>query len=461
MIGKIIKGKGFRGAVNYLFFGNEKSRDKHAEIVASNMAGKTPRELASEFSGLRKLRPTLTKAVCHISLSLSPDDRKLNNQEFGEVAETFLKEMGFDSCPFVAVRHQDTEHPHIHIVVSRIKCNAEVISDKQDFQRAENIIRQLESKYGLRAVLPSTHTPKKWRNRSNKNQGEINMNAKNNLTNELDKVFARAKTIKNLVPCLNDSHITFKPTIDDAGKVIGLSYKYQGKWIKASRLGADYQWPAISTQYGLYTNHISSSLLGQVSQQSDILDNQVSNLDTDDKLRKQRRRNVMDPLYIENVWKIFDDEITKVDVGDGSLTLTFESGGKMIDEGESIYCTEMDDAESADKMIKLALSKNWKKIELRGNDNFLRLAMEKAIKTGIEVSPINDKQAKILAEVKLKINQDKAMLELNPAAPELGEVVDDDTPEINLQTAKDRLLGKRALESDAFRPRGPSRNKGV
>lgn len=159
MIAKLIKGSGFRGALDYLFHGNEKSKNKSPEIVGSNMAGLTARQLAKEFSALRKLRPTLGKAVCHISLSIPADDKKLPNQTWSEIAETFIQELGFTDCPFIAVKHNDTGHQHIHILASRIKINGDVVSDKNDFKRAEDIIRKLEKKFGLSAVLPSNQAP--------------------------------------------------------------------------------------------------------------------------------------------------------------------------------------------------------------------------------------------------------------------------------------------------------------
>ena len=63
MIAKAVKGKGFRGALEY-----DLSKE-HGRILDSNMAGVTPRELAAEFGEIRRLRPNLGKAVLHVSLS--------------------------------------------------------------------------------------------------------------------------------------------------------------------------------------------------------------------------------------------------------------------------------------------------------------------------------------------------------------------------------------------------------
>jgi len=57
MIAKCIKGKGFRGAAEY-------DLQPHKSILLeSNMAGETPRELATEFGAIQAIRPNLSKAT--------------------------------------------------------------------------------------------------------------------------------------------------------------------------------------------------------------------------------------------------------------------------------------------------------------------------------------------------------------------------------------------------------------
>ncbi|WP_221632732.1 relaxase/mobilization nuclease domain-containing protein [Delftia sp. HK171] len=111
MIAKIVKGKGFRGALNYLF------RDGRAMIIGGNLSGRTPRELAAEFGQFRKLRPGLAKAVVHIPLSAHPDDRPLSD---AEMADRMTQGLGYAESPCVFVRHNDTDHQHMHLLLCRI-----------------------------------------------------------------------------------------------------------------------------------------------------------------------------------------------------------------------------------------------------------------------------------------------------------------------------------------------------
>ena len=155
MIAKIVKGKGFRGLVEYL----HQSRDgkPRGQLLATNLAGSTPREWARQFGLIRKLRPTLGKAVFHASLSPSPDDPPLTDEQYATLARRFLVEMGFtEETPFIVMRHDDSAHPHIHIAASRVKPNGDVVSDARDYQRAEAIVRDIEARHGLKTLVPSS-----------------------------------------------------------------------------------------------------------------------------------------------------------------------------------------------------------------------------------------------------------------------------------------------------------------
>lgn len=167
MIAKIVKGKGFRGALNYLF------RDGRASIIGGNLSGRTPRELASEFGQFRKLRPALAKAVVHIPLSAHPEDRPLSDQEMAEIAERIAHGLGYDQSPCVFVRHHDTDHQHMHLVLCRVDRYGNAVSDSNDYRRAEALLRKIERDYRLKGVeAPAAKAPKKKKNQPK----EDNMN---------------------------------------------------------------------------------------------------------------------------------------------------------------------------------------------------------------------------------------------------------------------------------------------
>jgi hypothetical protein len=168
---KINKGSGFRGLLNYLVYDSKnKQNPDRGTVIGGNLDGATPRILAAGYSSFRRLRPTLKKPVAHFSISLPPIERKLSNEEFSAIAENFMQRMEFKDCPYSVIRHEDTEHQHIHIVASRINCRGETITDKQDFQRAKNIARQLEEEFNL---TPLQQEPKEKIMQQTQNQQPI------------------------------------------------------------------------------------------------------------------------------------------------------------------------------------------------------------------------------------------------------------------------------------------------
>jgi hypothetical protein len=65
------------------------------------------------------------------------------------MAKEYLKKMGYDNTQYIIVRHNDIDHPHIHIVINRIDNDGKRISDKKEKWRSTKICMELTKKYGL------------------------------------------------------------------------------------------------------------------------------------------------------------------------------------------------------------------------------------------------------------------------------------------------------------------------
>jgi len=157
MIASLVIGTGVRGAINYLLRAGKPEREGEARIIGGNMAGRAPRELATEFGLFRRLRPQLSRAVFHASLSSAPTDRPLSDAEWTSVGERFLRELGFDDTPFLVVKHDKASHSHehVHLLTVRVSSKGKTISDSGDYRRAENILRRIERDYRLCPVASS------------------------------------------------------------------------------------------------------------------------------------------------------------------------------------------------------------------------------------------------------------------------------------------------------------------
>ena len=149
MIGNQVKGKSFRGVLNYL------AQKPGSKLISKNMGSDTPTTLSQEFGISRQLNPRLKKAVYHSSLSL-PKTERLEDTTWSLLAHDYLEGMGFKDSQYVVYRHHDRDHDHIHIVASRIKItDGKTVSDSWDYARSEKLIRELEHKYKLTPTVSS------------------------------------------------------------------------------------------------------------------------------------------------------------------------------------------------------------------------------------------------------------------------------------------------------------------
>lgn len=240
MIAKLIKGSGFRGALEYDL------QEQKGQILETNMAGQTPRELAKEFGVIRALRPNLTKAVCHVSLSISPDE-KLNDEQWKSVAGSYLQYMGFKSCQYVATKHTDTEHPHIHLVINRISVEGQVVSDSHDYQKQESLMRKLEQELNLKTVESSREAKRK-----SLTKGEVEHSVRTGepstrmlLQKVIDSTLQSSLTLEAFTQKLEEQGVKTRLNQGSTGFVSGISFSLNEVALKGSDLGKNYTWKSL------------------------------------------------------------------------------------------------------------------------------------------------------------------------------------------------------------------------
>ncbi|MEO0487929.1 MAG: relaxase/mobilization nuclease domain-containing protein [Cyanobacteria bacterium J06659_2] len=247
MIGKQIKGKSFRGLLNYL---HHKER---AQLIGGNMAGHTPRVLASEFHVSRALNPRLQKAVYHASLSL-PKPEQLDNDRWCDIAEAYLTGMGFTESQYVIYRHSDRDHDHIHIVASRIRLtDGSTVSDSWDYRRSETLIRSLETQYDLTPVADSRsrgdRAPTTGEMRRQWRTGEAGV--RGSLISHIEQATQGAPTLPQFMHRLKDVGINARLGYTRTGKVKGISYERDGVAFSGSKLGKAYTFPGLQKHRGV------------------------------------------------------------------------------------------------------------------------------------------------------------------------------------------------------------------
>ncbi len=145
MIGKILKGRSFKGCVSYVL------GDKEAILLASEgVLATDTTSVINSFYIQSLMNPNLSKCVGHIPLAFSPDDKERMTGQFMErLAKEFMQAMKIENTQYIIVRHNNTSHPHCHIVFNRVDNDGKTISDKNDRYRNEKVCKQLKDKYNL------------------------------------------------------------------------------------------------------------------------------------------------------------------------------------------------------------------------------------------------------------------------------------------------------------------------
>lgn len=145
MIGKIVKGRSFKGCISYVI-GNDEVKILAGEGVLET----DTKSIINSFYMQSLLNPKLSKCVGHIPLSFSPDDKgRMTDQFMERLAKEYMKSMGIENTQYIIVRHGNTSHPHCHIVFNRVDNDGKTISDKNDQYRNEKVCKQLKDKYNL------------------------------------------------------------------------------------------------------------------------------------------------------------------------------------------------------------------------------------------------------------------------------------------------------------------------
>lgn len=157
MFGKIAKGSGFRGCVEYVTRKKKDGPDgtpcdEWRLIDSSSIGGEEDREeIIRSFEDNRALNPRVKNPVGHISLNFDAEDAdRLDDALMVEIAGKYMERMGIVDTPYIIVRHFDKGHPHCHIVFSRIDNHARTISDKNDYERNRDICKDLTREYNLK-----------------------------------------------------------------------------------------------------------------------------------------------------------------------------------------------------------------------------------------------------------------------------------------------------------------------
>lgn len=144
MIAKNIKGKSFKGCVNYVM--NDTAQLLEAEGVLAD----STKSMICSFAMQRSGRKEIVQPVGYIPISFAPEDKHRMTDDFMvQLAKEYMQEMGIKNKQYIIVRHHNTDNDHLHIVYNRIDNKLKLISVNQDYKRNIKVCKKLKKKYNL------------------------------------------------------------------------------------------------------------------------------------------------------------------------------------------------------------------------------------------------------------------------------------------------------------------------
>lgn len=245
MTGSQVKGKSFRGALRY---NQEKVAAGKAEVLDNGFINSSERGIMKEVAMVRMQRPDLQKYFYHTSINF-PTGENVSNDVMTKIGRDYLEANGFNQHQYIVFRHKDAGHPHFHILVNRIGYDGSVVSDSNDYQRSEKVLRDLEKKYNLTQVVGS----RECKERGMSNNEILMMKRTNDPSAKVAMQIIIGDVLKSkdqlstneFISKLEERGVKVLFNQASTGYVSGISYSYQGMVMQGSKLGNAFKWSTI------------------------------------------------------------------------------------------------------------------------------------------------------------------------------------------------------------------------
>jgi hypothetical protein len=219
--------------------------------------------------------------VWHCSLSLHPQEPELADERWAEICEQFIEHMRFAGesaraqCRWVAIRHGRSAggSDHAHLVVTLVAEDGSKASVHNDRPRAQKACRELEQRFGLRALEARTreagsrglkHGELAADRRRGRQLGDRGEHPEHSSRQTLERIVRACATASRdeteFIQRLGDEGIRYRARYAEGGRetVVGYSVRLPGAdhgprrsvWYGGGRLARDLTLPALRRGWG-------------------------------------------------------------------------------------------------------------------------------------------------------------------------------------------------------------------
>jgi hypothetical protein len=188
----------------------------------------------------------------HMVISLHPEDRSLNGNELRRVVENLVETLGFAGHQYIAARHNDKDHEHVHVAINKIHPETfRIHSPAWDHQKLFTAGRVLERELGLTPLQSRVHDREKVPQRAADHEAHHGVES-----------FARWAR-KRLGPALQDRELRSWDELHEVCARLGVVLRphgnglvfedvAQGVRVKASFVGREFSKPRLCQRFGAF-----------------------------------------------------------------------------------------------------------------------------------------------------------------------------------------------------------------
>lgn len=257
-----------------------------AQVIDSNMASGGTNDYAKQFLKNRLIKPDLKNPCTHLILSISSNGENhehLNNLQWGNVTKRCLQELGYlpnsndnSRAPsqYVAVRHHDREHEHLHIITSQIRLDGSRVSDSFERFKAQTATRLIAHEMGLQVTPTSCEAVSKKLmqeygivapvsdNRSKSirqvKRKSTAPSTKDIIKESLELAINSSRSTKEFIDKLEEREVYPIARLDKNQQILGFAYTHKGVTIAGSQINRKLSWTKLkdTLQFNIEPNDV-------------------------------------------------------------------------------------------------------------------------------------------------------------------------------------------------------------
>jgi hypothetical protein len=248
-----------------------------AAIVDTNMMGTSPHQFNEQFLTTKYSNKAVKRQCAHLIISIAhrPDYHEhLSDSQYSYVAREYLKDMGYlpkdeslyATSQYVAVRHSDRNHEHLHIIASRIRLDGSLVNDSYDYFNSQVSTRRIAAQLGLE-VTPTTNeavgskleqeygitaptSPNRSKSIKAVNSKHKTPTSKEMIREAIGEAIQDSPTVSTFIQRLEENNIAVLPKMS-GDELLGFTYIHNQVKIAGYQVYKPYSWNKLQSEYGV------------------------------------------------------------------------------------------------------------------------------------------------------------------------------------------------------------------